>query len=262
MHQCALNALNLAGTYTAIDCSENDLAGTIDDCRGQGFSGLNVTVPHKLAVMGFCDELNESAQRVGAVNTLIFRPDGSTLGSNTDLAGILASLPNQGAGLHGDKVLVIGSGGAARAVIAALKQANAGRILVCNRNAARAEELGRAFAVDVSGVDGIGAAEFAPSIVINATSVGMNATSGSADWNLATSFFSAFFPPHCPTRFALDLVYEPRQTPFMHLAKSANIHTINGLPMLAHQGALSLSHWIGVPIETTLEAMRRALDID
>lgn len=262
MHQAALKELNIEGRYTAIDVTDAQLEDCIQRCREQGFVGLNVTIPHKIRALGICDELASSAQSVGAVNTLLFRSDGSVLGSNTDLPGFLASCPNSGQSLDKERALVIGAGGAARGVLAALKSAQCGKIYLSNRNFQTSQHLATEFDAEHYRLDRKTLSSLAPTLVINATSVGMSVQEDSTQWAESIEFFSQFPFELWHSPRVIDLIYTPTKTAFLHRAEQAGCIGVNGLPMLAHQGAVSLSQWIGKPIKSTLGAMRRTLGLE
>ena len=196
------------------------------------------------------------------MNTLLFRSDGSVLGTNTDVPGFLASCPDNGQSLDRERALVIGAGGAARGVLAALKSAQCGKIYLSNRNSQKSQHLATEFDADHYPLESKALAALAPTLVINATSVGMSAQPDSTQWTEAIEFFSRFPFELWPSPKVIDLIYAPTRTAFLHRVEQAGCHGINGLSMLAHQGAVSLSQWIGQPVESTVGAMRRALGLE
>ena len=143
MHNAAFQALGLDGRYEALPVPPEKVGDLVRSLHGRGFRGVNVTIPHKQAVMPLMDELSEAAQRIGAVNTIIVEPDGRLRGDNTDWLGFLHPLDERGFDLAGKSVLLLGAGGAARAVVYALVQRNIARLAIWNRNPDRAEALAR-----------------------------------------------------------------------------------------------------------------------
>ena len=151
MHNAAFQALGLDGRYEALPVPPEQVGDLVRSLHARGFRGVNVTIPHKQAVMPLMDELSEAAQRIGAVNTIIVEPDGRLRGDNTDWLGFLHPLDERGFDLAGKSVLLLGAGGTARAVVYALVQRNIARLAIWNRNLDRAEALARhAAALDSS----------------------------------------------------------------------------------------------------------------
>jgi len=220
--------------------------------RALGLAGLNVTVPHKEAVLPHCDALTPLARRVGAVNTIVHR-DGRLLGDNTDVHGFAATLRQHGVRLRGRHALVIGAGGAARAVLAALVAAGVARVTIANRTAERAAALAARFrgprreVVPLAALqDPVRLAEVA--VVVNTTSLGL---------------YDAGFPPLAvaatPARcLFLDLLYG-RDTAFLRAARRARRPTGDGSEMLLHQGARAFTLWTGrrAPLAVMRGALRR-----
>jgi shikimate dehydrogenase len=218
--------------------------------RGE-LQGLNITIPHKQVVCDFMDVLTESAHEIGAVNTIIYR-DGSLIGENTDAPGFLADLERvfswkvAKGEMHGSHALVLGAGGAARAVVFALW--NAGwSVTVAARRVEQAESLISYF--DRSRSDGsLSAIHFTPSelsslkddlaLVVNATPLGMAPDLGRSPW-----------PDQIPlpaSAAVYDLVYNPTETRLLHTAREAGLEASNGLGMLVEQAALAFECWTGL----------------
>jgi shikimate dehydrogenase len=222
--------------------------------------GANVTVPYKEKVIPLLDELDPLARRIGAVNTIVVR-DGSLAGHNTDAPGFLWALREKG-GLdpRGKRALVLGAGGAARAVAMALLQAGATLVQVSNRTWARTEIL--VDAVRERSGAGAEAVTSAPwgtppgdvDLVVNATTMGMRGGPAPGEGPLDHVPFPA-------GALACDLVYNPEVTPFLETARRSGARTLGGLPMLVYQGALSFQIWTGVeaPVEVMFEAARKAI---
>jgi len=257
MHAAALAAAGLAGDYRAIDVPPEQLVDRVHRLRDDGYRGLNVTVPHKQAVLELCDFTEPLAERVGAVNTLLFCSRG-IVGANTDVEGLRASLVEEfGGGLAGVRVLVVGAGGAARAAVVGLRAAGC-VIGVTNRTESKAAQLVQQLGGEPVAWTSPELLRFRPSIVVNATTVGMGAEPGSRAWDDAQSFWRTL-PLELPGR-SYDMVYAPRLTPLMAVAGAAGWPVANGLGMLAAQGAQSFQRWTGVPARRVLPAMRAALD--
>ena len=264
LHERAFAALGLAGAWRsfAFEVAGGHAAAALDAMRRARITGLSVTMPHKADVAGLVDECSDVARRLTAVNCIHQQGD-RLYGTNTDGEGFLASLA-RGAGFEpaGKRCVVIGAGGAARAVVLALAGAGAAEVAVVNRTpehafeaAALAGRHGRA--VDLTG----GAIEDAANVadlVVNATPVGMagvGTTSGSApaDWLVAPGLLG-------PGQVATDLVYVPRQTTWLAEAAAAGATTLDGLGMLVHQAAAQLMLWTGQdpPVEAMWQAAESA----
>jgi shikimate dehydrogenase len=211
--------------------------------RALGIEGLSVTMPHKADVVSALDKLSPTAEALGAVNTVTRQGD-RLLGENTDGAGFLDALRlDEGFDPAGRRCLVLGAGGAARAVVLALAEAGAADIAVANRTESRALE-----AVALAGAVGrIGVAADAAEadLIVNATSVGMG--DGLSPLDPATV---------SKGQFVVDLVYHPAVTPFVAGARAQGATAVNGLGMLIHQAAHAFRHWTGQ--EPPLAAMSAA----
>ncbi len=242
MQEAALAARGLTGSYRLLDTPPEALARRLEEVR-RGYRGVNVTVPLKEAVLPLLDGVHPEARAIGAVNTVVNR-GGRLIGHNTDAPGFLRSLEE--AGVRGRRALVLGAGGAARAVAYALKGAG-WEVGVHNRTRSRAEALARAFGLEVVPLEAARQAD----LVVNATSVGL-------DDPAATPLPAALFPPR---GFAVDLVYRPLLTRFLAEAAAAGLGTVDGLGMLLWQGALAFELWTGerAPVGAMRAALRRAL---
>jgi shikimate dehydrogenase len=248
MHNAAFAELGLDWVYVALEVAPGDVPAAVAGMRALGFGGLSVTIPHKAAVLAEVDETSEAAAAVGAVNTVVPLGDGRLRGENTDVGGFLASLADEAFDPAGRPCLVVGAGGAARAVVHALAQAGAAEVVVLNRSPHRARaaaELARAVgrvgaAHDVAKVD----------LVVNATPLGMAGAGADADaLPLDPSVLR-------PGQLVVDLVPNPAVTPLLRAAEAAGARVAGGLGMLVHQGALAFELWTGRP--APLAVMRRA----
>jgi shikimate dehydrogenase len=265
LHTAAFAALGLDATWhsQAFEVAAGEAALALGAMRRAGVSGLSVTMPHKADVAGLVDECTAVAQRLGAVNCIINR-DGHLVGTNTDGQGFVASLA-RGAGFvpAGKRCLVIGAGGAARAVVLALAEAGASEVAVLNRTperaAAAAALAGAAGSVapaerpgspeDKGQIEIVGSAD----LVVNATPLGMAGAfhGGPADWLVAPNLLH-------PGQVAADLVYVPRPTRWLAEAAAAGALPVDGLGMLVHQAAAQLELWTGQP--AAVEAMWQAAE--
>lgn len=256
MQNAALRAMGIDGVYVAFDVRPEGLGDAIRGLRALGVAGANCTIPHKEAVLHWVDELAPEAAFVGAVNTLVLKED-RWIGHNTDAAGFLADLREQGADLTPACAVVLGAGGAARAVVAALAR-EGWRVILANRTAARAEELAAEFDRKL-GRNAVEAIPMEPealreavrgaSLLVNTTSLGMSPhPEGMPPVPLES------LGPHL---FVYDLIYNPLETRLLREARKRGARAQHGAGMLAHQGALALELWTGRPAPAAL--MRRVI---
>lgn len=242
MHNAALAGTGLDYVYAAFHVAPAALPEALAGMRALEFAGLNVTVPHKQAVMHHLDEISVEATAIGAVNTILCR-EGWLSGHNTDAFGIIQSLKIDG-GLQSlpSKVALLGAGGAARAILyALLAQDEVTEILLLNRTVEKAEAL----ACDLDGQGKVQVASLAETsglaeagLLINSTSIGMHPHEDD----------SPLADPSClhDRMLVADIVYNPLETVLMRQAATVGARSINGLGMLAWQGARSFEIWTGV----------------
>lgn len=243
MHNTAFNTLGLDYAYVPLPVQHSQLAAAVTGLKALGFVGANVTIPHKVAIMQHLDVLDASAVQVGAVNTIVIR-DGQAIGYNTDAAGFIVSLTQAGIKPAGKQAIILGAGGAARAVIAGLLQHSIASITVLARN----EQKLTAFLKEVNDerVRGEIWRESIPAsllqtcdILINSTPIGMQGHAQSEismDWQALRT-----------TAAVCDLIYIPRLTPLLVRASREGHTVINGLRMLIEQGGLAFTLWTGQP---------------
>jgi len=245
IHCAAFEALSLPWTYLAWPVPPERLAAAVEGLRALGAVGANVTMPHKGAVMELLDQVTEDARSLGAVNT-ISRSGDTLVGHNTDVAGFAASLQQSGVDISGRSALVLGAGGAARAVVWALDQTGASDIAVCARRPEAAEAVS-GLAGNVRALAWAEREESAQAagLVVNATPV--SAVGGDP---LPGARFR-------PGQVVVDLVYVPAETELLLRARAEGAQTVGGLGMLVHQAAASLRIWTG--LDPPLEAMWRAI---
>ncbi|GGA37405.1 shikimate dehydrogenase [Pelagibacterium lentulum] len=238
IHSYWLDHYGIAGSYEAIDVAPDELAAFLDRLRLGQFVGGNVTIPHKEAVMSLCDVVDPRAATIGAVNTLVVGESGIS-GSNTDEPGFLANLDQNAPGWdrHLEVALVLGAGGAARAIIAGLHVRGARHIHVLNRSPERAEAL-RAEMGDFIVPGALSSFNLlAPSaqIVVNTSAVGMK---GSRFDGLDLTRLEK-------STLVTDAVYTPLMTPLLADAQAIGLHIVDGLGMLLHQAVPGFEAWFG-----------------
>ncbi len=260
LHAAAFGALGLGDRWRsfAFEIAPGQARGALAAMRRFDVTGLSVTMPHKAAVAGLVDRTDLTARRLEAVNCVHNR-DGALFGTNTDGAGFIASLA-RGAGFDpaGHRCVVIGAGGAARAVVLALAGAGAVQVTVVNRTLERAmvasSLAGSAGAVvDAGNAEAVARAVEEADLVVNATPVGMSAcdaAGGGEDWLVDPGLLR-------PGQVAADLVYAPRPTRWLAVAASADAVVLDGLGMLVHQAAAQIALWTGTepPVEAMWEAV-------
>ena len=249
MHNAAFEDLGINARYEAWDVLPAELAEAVTRLRAVEVLGANVTIPYKQAVMPYLDELTEAAQHIGAVNTIINK-SGYLLGHNTDAAGYLRALEQDHITIHNQNILVLGAGGAARAIVFGLLQAGASLALT-NRTSQKAHDLAQAFAAlgDITVVDTADAVHEAAknaAFIVNTTAVGM--AHGGVDPDVSPLPVKAL--PE--TGFVSDIVYRPAQTRLLREAAQKGLGTQNGLPMLVYQGAESFQLWTLEPPDTAV----------
>ncbi|MBI3596575.1 MAG: shikimate dehydrogenase [Nitrospirae bacterium] len=260
MHNAAFEALDMDYCYIPLAVEPRRMRSAVDALQWLGFRGFNVTIPHKQRIMAFMDRLTPEAKLIGAVNTVEIQRD-RLIGHNTDGRGFLGALREEtGRSVAGLRVLLLGAGGAARAVAFQLALDGVRTLLIANRSSERAQGLARNLrrsSVQCS-VSVLPWAEEAlktgaqqSDIIINATSVGMNP----ADPPLLSS---TILRPH---HVVCDLIYKPPMTALLKQAQKAGAMTISGLGMLVHQGALSFEIWTGrrPPVDVMREALHQAI---
>jgi shikimate dehydrogenase len=245
IHGYWLRQYGIAGSYSAIDISPDDFPAFLRSLPGSGFAGGNVTIPHKEAAFACVASRDEAAELTGAVNTL-WLEDGQVRGGNTDVIGFAANLDQYAPDWRkSEHAAVLGAGGAARAVIFALRQAGIKHISIANRTLPRAAELRDRFGSGISayGMKALPEVLVDADLLVNTTSLGMH---GSSDVPADV----AMLPDHA---IVTDIVYVPLQTPLLAVAARRGLKTVDGLGMLLHQAAPGFARWFGVMPEVTGE---------
>jgi len=237
IHGTWLVRYGIDGSYSAIDVPPEEFRALTVALRAGDWAGGNVTIPHKETAFELADKCDAAAEAIGAVNTLWL--EGETLvGGNTDAYGFTANLDQRLAGWrNAETALVLGAGGASRAVIHALLEAGFARIDIVNRTVARAEQLAARFGSKVfaHGWDAAGDLLSATGMIVNTTSLGM---AGQPSLELDLTAVR-------PGAVATDIVYVPLVTPFLRSAAEAGLKTCDGLGMLLHQAAPGFARWFG-----------------
>lgn len=243
MHNAAFDALGLDWAYLAFDVAPGAVPAALAGMQAFGVKGLSVTIPHKEAAAAAVDRRSSLAGALGAVNTIVLEPDGTLRGDNTDGPGFLQSLrDDEGFDPSGKRCLVVGAGGAARAVVRALADAGATEVVVVNRTAERAAAV-VALAGDCARI-GVGAEAGEADLIVNATPLGMS----------GAGFEDALpvDPAHLGSgQLVVDLVPNPAITPLVEQARAKGAVATNGIGMLVHQAALAFKLWTGevAPVE-------------
>lgn len=246
LHNAAYEALGLDWVYLAFEVPDGDARAALDAVRTFGLVGLSVTMPHKTAVAALCDDLSPDARALRSVNTVTPMAGGRLAGDSTDGEGFLRSLAEEGVEVSGRRALVLGGGGAARAVARALAASGA-RVEVTARRADAASEA--AALADGTVVDWSERTNAATKcdIVVNATPLGM---AGHTTVAIPSGTWRT-------DQLVVDLVYQPLDTPLLSAARRSGARTVSGLGMLVHQAALQLERWAGRP--APIDAMRAAV---
>ena len=246
LHNTAYTALGIDLVYVAFPVPDGATAAALEAARALQLVGLSVTMPHKTAAAAGCDELTPEAAALESVNTVTRRADGTLSGASTDGAGFLASVREAGHDLAGRAVLLLGAGGAARAVAHALGHAGA-HVTVAARRADAADRAARLGRGSTVAWDDRVEAAVRSDVVVNATPVGMS--------NAALVLPEAGLRPG---QVVVDLVYHPLDTPLLCAARERGAATVDGLGMLVHQAGLQVRAWTGRDAPT--DAMRAAAE--
>ena len=242
LHGFWLEKYHIPGAYDKMAITPDALKDALQMIAGRGYAGCNLTLPLKEAALPFMDEHDESCLMSGAVNTVVIR-DGKTRGFNSDGFGFVENLKTHNPDWKGGRVVILGTGGAARGVIASLKAAGAKHFLLVNRTPEKAHRVVRQFKLD--GEVHLWAARHAAledaDLLVNCTSLGMT---GEPPLDLDLKLLPA-------GATVCDLVYRPLVTPLLKSAQERGNKVVEGLGMLLHQGRLGFGHWFGRDPEVT-----------
>lgn len=239
LHGHWLRRYGINGSYDALQVTEDGLERTLRSLPAQGYVGVNVTLPHKVAVLQIADQLTDRATLIGAANTLTFKDDGRIFADNTDGYGFLENL-RQGAPGWDAKTgpaVVFGAGGAARAVLVSLIEAGVPEIILTNRTRPKAESLRADFGARIRIVDWVQAGSVLSdaATVVNTTSLGMK---GGQEFRVPLDGLRS-------GTVVTDIVYTPLRTKFLDAASEKGCVTVDGLGMLLHQGVPGFERWFG-----------------
>ncbi len=258
MHNAAFAALGLDWVYVPFEVAPESLGAAIAGVRALGMAGVNVTVPLKEQVAPYLDAVSERARLIGSVNTVV-NDRGRLIGDSTDGPGFLAALAGAGVEITGRKVVVLGAGGSARAVVHALAEAGA-QVVVANRTPERARAMAERFA-SVGNIDAVPLTEEAlrealrgAAALVNTTSAGMHPQENEMPPVPADALE--------PTLFVSDLIYNPAETRLLALARARGCRVQNGVEMLVQQGAIAFSRWTGIehpPVDVMRAAVQNAI---
>ena len=253
LHQFWLRQNKIKGVYIPLKVSDDDLEMTLRNLPKIGFSGVNVTVPHKESVMSFAKIKTERASLIGSANTLTFLPEGGFKADNTDGYGFMKNLEEQAPVWDPKeaKTLILGAGGACRAVIGALLESGVERLHVTNRTQKRAKDLQGFFNNQIELIEWSEKEELLKNVntVINSTTLGMV---GSDELQFSLSKANE-------NTTIVDLVYNPINTPLLVEAHKKGCHVVNGIGMLLHQAIPGFNEWYGVKPIVTKELLNRVM---
>lgn len=254
MHNAALKELCLEKEfhYGKLRIKTEELADFIESIRKGEIAGANITMPHKVNIIQYLDELTKEAELMGAVN-MLYKKNGKVIGHNTDGLGCLNSLKENNVSVEGKKIVITGAGGAARAIAFTLALNDVHEIVILNRTMGKAEELARKVKEKTGAISKAGSLEKIKEelrdakVLINCTSVGMKSEEGT----LVTSEVLH------PSLVVMDVVYNPLKTRLIEEAEEAGCKAINGASMLVHQGAIGFEIWTGK--KPPIKVMQKAL---
>lgn len=239
LHGFWLKQFGIQGHYVPIDVMAADLEQVLQTLPKMGFVGANVTLPHKEKILSIADQISDRAALIGAANTLVFQPDGKLYADNTDGYGFIENIRQHAPDWQAKDgpALVLGAGGAARAIVSALLEAGAPEVRISNRTRARADQIKSDFGGRVGVVDWVKAGveiEYAHTLV-NTTSLGMTGKSA----------LTVSLDKLNPETLVTDIVYSPLETELLKAARSKGCRVVDGLGMLIHQAVPGFQRWFG-----------------
>ncbi|MDG1377114.1 MAG: shikimate dehydrogenase [Yoonia sp.] len=240
LHSHWLQKYGLLGHYVPLHVTDENLETVVRAMPKMGFVGANVTLPHKIAVMKFADQISDRATLIGAANTLTFKEDGRIFADNTDGYGFMANIRQNAPDWEpkAGPAVILGAGGAARAIIVALADAGVPEIFLTNRTRAKADALRAEFGARIKVIDWVQAGNILEeaATLINSTSLGMT---GNADLRVPLDGLRK-------GTLVTDIVYSPLRTKLLTDAEALGCITVDGLGMLLHQGVPGFERWFGV----------------
>ena len=259
LHNAVFKKMGINAVYIPLTVENSQLEQALYGLQSLNFRGINVTIPFKESVVKYMDELSVEAQDCGAVNVIHF-DQGKMIGHNTDGQGLIKSLQQEGVDLRG-RALILGAGGAARSIVAALASAGIDEIELFDIETQRAENLSSQAsshtAVRITGQllneEHFLASARSANLIINCSPVGMHP-------HIASSPIATLKGVNAET-VVVDIIYNPEETMFLKIARQEGCKTINGLPMFVHQAALTLEILLGIspPVEYMKEVVRHSL---
>ncbi|SEM30764.1 shikimate dehydrogenase [Mesobacillus persicus] len=240
MHNDLFNHYGIDAAYVPLHVRKSNLEDAIKGFKAIGIDGFNVTIPHKTEIMNFLDEIDPLAEAIGAVNTVVNK-EGTLIGYNTDGRGFVRGLTEELSSLPDKKVMLIGAGGAARAIYFSMAEAGVQKMDICNRTTEKADLLKKAcpFPVNTSIFDIEGASKCIEDydLLIQTTSIGMSPNVDERPLEFNQLKIGCF---------ASDIIYNPLETQFLKEAKSLGANIQNGIEMFVYQGALAFELWTGI----------------
>ncbi len=248
LHGYWLSQHNIAGSYTALPVQPDHLAAALKSLAKDGFCGVNLTVPHKEAAVAYMDEMDPVATAIGAVNTVIVQ-GGKLIGRNTDAYGFISNVKQHYTFRRKHKAIVLGAGGAARAVVKALKDEGFGHIVITNRTPDKAAMLAKHFAMDAASWDHRAFLLKDADMLVNTTTLGMQ-DAPALDMDLSLLPEDAL---------VTDIVYTPLMTELLAAAKKRGNPIVDGLGMLLHQAVPCFEAWFGVRPQVTEDVRKHVL---
>ncbi|MFO7837673.1 MAG: shikimate dehydrogenase [Candidatus Thorarchaeota archaeon] len=263
MHNAAFKALDLQHEYqySLLPLESDELTDFVESIATGRLEGANVTIPYKRSIMAHLSDISEEAKSVGAVNT-IYRKQDRIVGCNTDIVGIIQLFKTAELGIEGTSAVVLGAGGAARAVAFALSKMNAEKVFICNRTLSKAQQLVREISNRFSVISCAGSYPLAQDfleqydLLVNCTPLGMKGHS-IGETPIKKEFLTEDL-------VVMDLVYNPLETRLLRAAEGAGCRTINGAHLLIEQGAASFEKWTGLnpPVDVMRTELLKQLEND
>ena len=245
MEEAGFEHAGLNFRYITVKVLPGDLDAAMQGVKAFNMRGVNLTMPHKITVLKYMDELSEAARVIGAVNTVVCREDGTMFGENTDGKGFVQSLTDEGISLAGKTVCILGAGGAARSIGVECALAGAGKVYIINRNEERGADLAKVINEKTSACaeyikwNGTAHIPGDTDILTNATCVGLHPN--------ADEYPDIVYDDIADKMVVCDVVFNPVNTPFLMKAGEKGAKTIDGLGMLTNQGCINYTLWTGRP---------------
>ena len=249
MHQWIFNGLGMDAKYEKIKVDKNELPNIIRGIKNGDYDGINITIPHKESVIPLLDEINSRAKSIGSINC-VMRSGLKIIGNNTDWYGFSMALKLNHINPVGMEVIVLGAGGSAKSILYSLKLMGVKKILLLNRSIENARVL-KDDCIMVYSLDDAKKIIKNDSIIINATSVGMNSNQSPLEHNLIQK-----------NQVLIDIIYTPLETNFLKCGQKMGAMTINGLDMFIYQGLASLDLWFGSSVSTQVNLPKLKIHLE